>query len=252
MMKKKILAATLAATMVLSLTACGGNKVDNKVDETTNDVVTESIVDTEVEDTTTDVESSEVVEDSTIVEESTEVIEDTTTEPEVEDTLVDEPIVEEPVIPEMPEEFEGVFTEVRTALGDNYFPNMPMTSDYFEMVYGVNPADVDVAYGEMPMISTNIDTLVGFVAKEGSVENVVASLENYINVMKEDTFQYPMNLAKIPAMEVVTVDNYVFLVATFGDVFGENQEPTDAEILAIAEANVATTVDTIKSVLGAE
>lgn len=231
MIKRNLLVAGIIVSMCLGMAACGNTS--NTVEDT-NNVNTES-QENVTEDTSND--NSESLED-----EKTDTTVDEETNTEGENVGPGEDVI---VIPSN-DTLSKVLNEVRTALNTNYFPNMEIMAEMYQTTYGLNFEDIEAIYGEMPMISANVDTFIGILAKEGSVNNVKAALEKYVETMKNDSFQYPQNIAKMPAMEVVTYDNYVFLVATFGDVFVENENPTDEEILEIAKANVAIAKEAIE------
>jgi hypothetical protein len=261
------------ATMCISLTACTKPSVNPENLNTDVDMQEEnnSISDTE-EDMTTTEESKDyevlfesikdVMEDRLdsvedkfeSIENRLDSIEDSMVEkePSIEDEdsesteIVEQPSDEDAEKVQIDETISKVFDEVKNTLGENYFPNVEIMQEMYETVYGLNLAEVESVYGEMPMISANVDTLIGVLAKEDSLKTVKEALEKYVDTMKNDSFQYPANMAKMPAMEIVTHGNYVFLVATFGDVFAENDEPTDEQILEIAKKNVAKTKEIIE------
>lgn len=273
MIKRKLLTTLLMATMCISLTACTKPSVNPENLNTDVDIQEEnnSISDTK-EDMTTTEESKDyevlfesikdVMEDRLdsvedkfeSIENRLDSIEDSMVEkePSIEDEdsesteIVEEPSDEDAEKVQIDETISKVFDEVKNTLGENYFPNVEIMQEMYETVYGLNLAEVESVYGEMPMISANVDTLIGVLAKEDSIKTVKEALEKYVDTMKNDSFQYPANMAKMPAMEIVTHGNYVFLVATFGDVFAENDEPTDEQILEIAKKNVAKTKEIIE------
>lgn len=142
----------------------------------------------------------------------------------------------------------NVFDSVKKELGEDYYPAMPVPAELLEATYGLTPDMYESAYGEIPMINVNIDVFVGVKAAEGMVEQVQDALGNYVEMMKADTMQYPSNLAKIPAMTVVTRGDYVFLVGTFGDTVDVEPEGDDA-ILKVAQVNVDKTIDMIYRVI---
>lgn len=273
MIKRKLLTTLLMATMCISLTACTKPSVNPENLNTDVDMQEEnnSISDTEEDITTTEKSKDyevlfesikDVMEDRLdsvedkfeSIENRLDSIEDSMVEkePSIEDEdsesteIIEEPSDEDAEKVQIDETISKVFDEVKNTLGENYFPNVEIMQEMYETVYGLNLAEVESVYGEMPMISANVDTLIGVLAKEDSIKTVKEALEKYVDTMKNDSFQYPANMAKMPAMEIVTHGNYVFLVATFGDVFAENDEPTDEQILEIAKKNVAKTKEIIE------
>lgn len=61
------------------------------------------------------------------------------------------------------------------------------------------------------MIGTNVDTLIIVQAKKDRVEDVEKVLNTYREGEINNTMQYPMNIGKVQASRIETIDNYVFL-----------------------------------------
>ena len=215
-MKKKLIAMAGILCLTFSLAACGTTNSNNEV-------------------TPTNAPTKAPVEDVT-----PEPTPDTDITP-----LPDDVPVETPGSENSEDVIMAFFDKVKEQLPNDYFANMPMTKEDIVARYNIPEGAVKFAYGEIPMISANIDTLVAVEAVDaGNAEIVKASFDNYIQVLKDDAFQYPKNAACIPAMKVITKDNYVFLVGIFGDVM-VGDEPTDESMLTIAK----TTVDKVVSII---
>ena len=60
------------------------------------------------------------------------------------------------------------------------------------------------------MISVHLDTFVALKAKEGKGGEVEKLLADYRTRFVEDSMQYPMNISKVQASEVVRHGDYVF------------------------------------------
>ena len=67
----------------------------------------------------------------------------------------------------------------------------------------------DEIVAEGPMISVHVDTLIIVKAKSDRVEDVRTALENYRETQIETGMNYPMNIPKLQASEVVVYGNYV-------------------------------------------
>ena len=98
------------------------------------------------------------------------------------------------------------------AYGENYLPEMPLDAETLETLYGITPDMYEEALGEVPMISAQVDTLIIVQAKEGRSDDVKAALENYRTTQLEEGMNYPMNVPKIEASEVVVYGDYVCYV----------------------------------------
>ena len=223
MFKKKLITIGLLTSLCLGLSACGTNG--------SNDTVKDEIaISTEVE------ESSEVPSDviNEVIEETSEVSEPNFSEEVVIDdtnTEVDEYILQ-------------VFDEVKNTLGEDYFPEEAFNAEYLETMCGLTPDMYESFYGEVPMISVNVDFLIGVKASEGSVDLVYDKLNEYVESLKNNTMQYPMNAAVLPAATVVSKGDYVFAIGTFGYVDHVAEDGEDA-ILNYATDNVNKVVDII-------
>jgi len=102
-------------------------------------------------------------------------------------------------------------------LGENYWPNTEMPAEFMEG-FGLTADMYDEFLGEMPMISTNVDTLIVIKAKEGQLEAVEGVVNAYRENLVNDTMQYPMNVGKIQASRIETFGNFVCFVQLGADV----------------------------------
>lgn len=131
-------------------------------------------------------------------------------------------------------QLSAVLEAVKTAMGEDYRPNMLMEDE--EMVsemYGLDLSLCEAFIVETPMIGMHPDVFIGVEAKEGQAEAVEAALLAYKEQLINDTMQYPMNLPKIAATDVLRVDNYVFL-ALMGYV-DEDFSLSDEEVTTLSK-----------------
>ena len=101
---------------------------------------------------------------------------------------------------------------VADEFGDEYIPDMDIPADYLDSTYGVKPEWYDDFFGQMPMISANIDTFIAVKAKADKVSDVEKALNDYADYYKNDAQKYPKDLAKVDACRVYTKGNYVFFI----------------------------------------
>lgn len=152
---------------------------------------------------------------------------------ESEDTTQEEPQVNYGV---------GVsLTDVKTALvealGENYWPNTEIPADFLKDIYGVSEDMYEEYYAEMPMISTNVDTVIIVKAKEDQVAAVEGALNAYRETMVNDTMQYPMNVGKIQASRIETFGQYVCFVQLGADTMAAAETGDEAVIEQCQQAN---------------
>lgn len=110
------------------------------------------------------------------------------------------------------ETLTSVLNDIKEAYGDNYVPNSELDAQMLEDIVGLTPDLYDSAVAEMPMISTFVETFIGVKASEGNGDQAEQILNEYRDRLVSDTMQYPMNIAKIQASEVVRHGDYIFFV----------------------------------------
>lgn len=114
-------------------------------------------------------------------------------------------------------------------LGENYWPNAEMPAEFLEG-FGLTADMYDEFLGEMPMISTNADTLIVIKAKAGQVEAVEGVVNAYRENLVNDTMQYPINVGKIQASRIETFGNFVCFVQLGADVMDFMEQGDEAVI----------------------
>ncbi len=114
--------------------------------------------------------------------------------------------------PEKVYSLQEAFDTVKEAYGEDYIPSMDLDEAYLSDTMGVTMDNVEEFIAQGPMISAHVDTFVAIKAKEGMGDAVSEELEEYRNNLYDNSFNYPMNMPKIAASEVVTHGDYVFLL----------------------------------------
>lgn len=122
-------------------------------------------------------------------------------------------------------------------LGENYWPNTEIPADFLKDIYGITEDMYEEYYAEMPMISTNVDTVIIVKAKEDQVTAVEDALNAYREVMVNDTMQYPMNVGKIQASRIETFGQYVCFVQLGADTMEAAETGDEAVIEQCQQAN---------------
>lgn len=141
---------------------------------------------------------------------------------------------------------------VTDALGDAYWPETEIPAEYLDGTYGISADMYEEYLGEMPMMSTNVDTLIIVKAKEDSVAQVEEAMNAYREVLINDTMQYPMNVGKIQASRIATFGRYVCFVQLGGDtmtVMDENPDNEDEAVIAYCQEQNQTALDAIEKAL---
>ena len=106
-----------------------------------------------------------------------------------------------------------------------------------EGTFGIAP-DMYVDYmGEMPMISTNVDTLLIIKSNDDKVEEVEKALNTYRDNLIADTMQYPTNLGKIQASRIERIGNYVCFVQLGAESLIDENVTEEESIIKCQEQN---------------
>lgn len=128
---------------------------------------------------------------------------------------------------------EELHTAIKEAYGENYLPNMPIDQQMLTDLYGIEAEWVEDFVAEMPMIMTNVDTLIIVKPTEGNSENVLNALTAYYDYQNNDAMQYPMNIQKVKATRVFEKGGFVFYftLGTLSDdiLFMEGDEAVIAQ-----------------------
>lgn len=134
-------------------------------------------------------------------------------------------------------DLQNLRTAVVDVLGENYWPNMTVDSEELAEVYGITEDMYDDYLAEVPVISTNVDTLIIVKAKEGKAGAVEETLNAYRDNMVNSTSEYPMNSGKLQASRIETFQDYVCFVQLGADVVDAMDQGEDAVINQCQEEN---------------
>ena len=135
---------------------------------------------------------------------------------------------------------------VKAVYGENYIPSMLFDAQYITDVFGVTEDMYEEAIAEGPMISAHVDTFAAFKAKEGQAEAIEQKLTEYKDYLLNESFQYPMNIPKIEAAQIVREGDYVFYVQ-LGQA--ENTAAEEDELLKQFQESNQLAVDAIREQL---
>lgn len=145
------------------------------------------------------------------------------------------------------ETLNKVHDAVRAVYGENYIPGMPYDTVAMEELFGVKADWYDAVIAEGPMISVHVETFIGVKAKPDKVKEVSSALEAYRKTLIESSVQYPMNIVKVEASQVVTYGDYVFFVM-LGSADAEAEAADEKAALESAKKNNQLAVDAIEAV----
>lgn len=149
------------------------------------------------------------------------------------------------------EVLSAVHTAVKAAYGENYIPSMSYDAETLKKQFGVKAELCEAVIAEGPMISVHVETFIGVKAKKGKGGEVKAALDKYRQEQLEDSMQYPMNMVKLEASEVVEKGDYVFFVM-LGSADEQSEEAGEEPALESAKKNNQKAIDAINRVLDKE
>lgn len=155
-------------------------------------------------------------------------------------------------------ELDMIRNSIVKMYGTTYYPNMKVHDDeaylgtYLADTLKMDAAWVDDIIIEVPMISANADMLILVDPSEGNAENVVNALNDYKAYLVEESFQYPMNEARVKAAVVQQVGDYVCF-SILGGALDNPEEyglTTDEDLASYYESMNMNAIWAMQSYLG--
>lgn len=134
--------------------------------------------------------------------------------------------------------------QVKEAYGEAYIPSMDFDKQAMNDLFGISEDLYEEYIAQGPMISVHVDTFVAVKAAEGKADAVEEALTAYRDKQINETMQYPMNLPKVSASEVVRHGDYVFFVM-LGTPDEEAELKGEEEALKSAKENNKIALDVI-------
>ena len=135
------------------------------------------------------------------------------------------------------ETVDTILGEIKEAYGETYMPNMELDPQMLKDITGITPDQYLGYAAEMPLISTFVETFIGIEAADGAADDVETALNAYRDGLLENSLQYPMNLPKIQASQVVRHDNFVFFVMLGAPDDASLEEGDEAALESAVENN---------------
>lgn len=152
-----------------------------------------------------------------------------------EETPDKEDVTEEANInKEKQEALDKIHNAVKEAY-EEYLPSFPYDRSFVKESFGVEEDWYDAYIAEGPMISVHVDTFLAFHPTEGNKENIVKALEAHREFLINESFQYPMNIAKVNATLVIEEGDYVYLILL--GMIDDNITDDDKRVEAFKEQN---------------
>lgn len=233
---KRLLAIALISAMAFTMTACSSKSEEENIDNgpTIEEVVEEDeVTEEEVTEEKTE-ETSEVKPEVEKTEVKPEEKPNTSTPKPTPPTSIEKPSTPKPTTPkpttpptteEKPVDtsksgqLQGAYEATIAKVYEGNTPSFEISKDgsTIESRFGIEAALYNEALVAMPIMNVNVDTFIGFEAKdEKSAESIKAKLDSYKAgvIADREAFPYlPDHLPKAKAAKVVTKGNYVFYIS---------------------------------------
>lgn len=119
----------------------------------------------------------------------------------------------------------GLAEKVVSAYADNYLPDTDMPKELIEGEFGLTEDMYTDIYAQLPAVGFHPDRLVIVKPASGKEQEVKTALVQALTRLKEQSFQYPQNIAKVNAAEILTRDGYYcFMLLGAPDEQSETEE----------------------------
>ena len=143
--------------------------------------------------------------------------------------------------------------KIVTAIKDAYDPD---TIPYIDMLpeeligdmYGLDADTYTEVTAHVAMISTYVDTVVVVKAAEGKTGDVEAALNAYHDRLVNESLQYPINVEKVNAAQVVTNGDYVAFIML--GAIDEREDASDSDRAEFAQQQTKIGVDAFNAYFG--
>lgn len=135
--------------------------------------------------------------------------------------------------------------KIIAAYGDNYLPNMDIPADMLQSLVGLEADSYTEIFAQQPMISAHPDILIIAKAASGKTDEIKSKLEQYQDYLINESMQYPMNVAKVNASQIVANGDYVAFILL--GAINENEDSSEEEQAAFAEDQTAIGVNAFKA-----
>ncbi len=133
---------------------------------------------------------------------------------------------------------------IKDAYGENYLPDMEVPKELVDTTFGLEKDSYTDVFAETPMISAHPDTLIVVKAVNGKTGDVKAKLEKYRDYLVNESLQYPGNIAKVNASQVVANGDYAAFILL--GAINENEDASEEEQKKFAEEQTKIGVDAFK------
>lgn len=119
---------------------------------------------------------------------------------------------QQPLEPAQPVDLEAIVEAIKAEYGEDFAPSMPYDETWIVERLGIQAEWMDAFIGLGPMMMISSDELIIIRASEGNIENVLTAFREYQRFLREESFQYPMNMPRVANARLESVGNYVIFI----------------------------------------
>lgn len=144
---------------------------------------------------------------------------------------------------------EDIVEAIKAEYGDDFAPSLEYDEEWMQERLGIEKEWVDGFIGLGPMFTMSSDELIVIKASAGNIEKVLDAMREYQRFLKEESFQYPMNMPRVQNAMLESVGDYVVFVIA-GAFFEYPQDGSDwdeQEEIDFIRAEFQRGVDVFKS-----
>jgi len=144
---------------------------------------------------------------------------------------------------------EEIAQAIKDEYQDDYAPSVDYDEEYMKERLGIEAAWMEQFFGQGPMFTMSSDELIIIKATAGNVDKVIAAMQEYQRFLKEESFQYPMNMPRVANAQLVTNGNYValILVGAFFEYPTDGSDYDEQEEIDFIKAQFKRGVDVFNS-----
>lgn len=153
-------------------------------------------------------------------------------------------VATKPKVPNKPSTLEEIGKEVnldkihkdiKKELGKAYTPDMKLEKTNLSELININEMDIEEFIAEISMNNVYVDTFIAIKAADGKAEIIEEALIEYTETILENSMQYPINIAKVNASEVLREGDYIFFLMLGNYNDRENIAGKDANQYALLQ-----------------
>ena len=136
---------------------------------------------------------------------------------------------------------------LKKAYGADYSPNVAIPDEVLSSDFGLNLAEMESYYGEMPQIGLSCDRIVAVKAAKGEADTIEKRFEEAKKTFEKNSIEYS-NGPKTATAVILTEGDFVCFFMLGADYGGEDVGEGNTEEIAFYEKQQQTGIDAWNSI----